>query len=94
MGGGFSRLKSEYRQFANMCMATIARTTPAVNVIAATNGIAESARVAVNLFLHTPRRFSPAPQERGHPATSTANGSVMRSTHNVHILPAYHMTIR
>ena len=37
------RWKWNCRQFASMCMATIARTAPAVNVVAATNSIARSA---------------------------------------------------
>jgi hypothetical protein len=37
------RGKWDSRQFASMCMATIARTAPAVNVVAATNSIARLA---------------------------------------------------
>jgi hypothetical protein len=83
-------------QLAAICMVTIARTTPAVNVIIATHRIGRSAYMAASPCR---ARCSSGTllQLRSsvtQPVTSTASGRVMSRAQSVHILPAYHITIR
>jgi len=83
-------------QLAAICMATIARTTPAVNVIIATHSIGRSAYMAASpcrvrcssgMLLQLRRSVT-------QPVTSTASGRVTSRAQSVHILAAYHITIR
>src|SRR3984893_437493 len=83
-------------QLAAICKATIARTTPAVNVIIATHSIGRSAYMAASPC-RARCRSGTLLQLRSsvtQPVTSTASGRVMSRAQSLHILPAYHIAIR